>query len=83
MEVIKIILSVIYILLAAALVIVVLLQESKDSGLSGSIGGGSVDTFFGQNKGRTADALKKKLTAYGAGAFIILSLILSYLVLKK
>ena len=75
----KIFLAVIYVVLAVALIIVVLLQESKDAGLSGVITG-TAETFFGQNKGRSAEERKKKFTAYGAFAFIVLSLVLAYIV---
>lgn len=77
---IKILLALIYVILAVFLIIVVLLQESKEAGLSGAITG-AAETFFGQNRGRTPDAIKKRFTAYGAFAFIILSLILAYIVI--
>ena len=48
--------------LALALVLLVLLQSGKDNGLSGSISGGSTDTYYGQNKGRSRDKLLARLT---------------------
>lgn len=47
----KIILSVIFILICVALTVVVLLQEGKSAGL-GAISG-MADTYWGKNKGRS------------------------------
>lgn len=81
MDILKIVLAVIYVLLCVGLVIVVLFQNSKQQGLSGAIAG-TAETFFGKNKGRTIDAKLKKWTAIGAGAFLVLSLVLAFLVVK-
>ena len=48
--------------LALALVLLVLAQSGKDNGLSGSISGGTTDTYYGQNKGRSRDKLLARLT---------------------
>ena len=49
--------------LALVLVLLVLLQSGKDNGgLSGSISGGSTDTYYGQNKSRSRDKLLARLT---------------------
>ena len=48
--------------LALVLVLLVLLQSGKDTSLSGSISGGSTDTYYGQNKGRSRDKLLARLT---------------------
>lgn len=65
---------VLQLVLAVALILVVLLQQSKGEGL-GSIGGGA-QLFF--TKSRGLDALLNRLTPYVAGAFLLLSVILSY-----
>ena len=80
MDIVKTVLGAIYIILCAILVVVILFQNSKQQGLSGAIAG-TAETFFGKNKGRTIDAKLKKYTAVGAGAFIILSVVLAYLML--
>jgi len=49
--------------------------------LSGAIAG-TAETFFGKNKGRTIDAKLKKYTAFGAAAFIILSIVLALMVIR-
>ena len=51
MEILEIILVVLMIAAAAVLVFAVLRQSSKSQGLSGAIGGGSSDTYYGQGKG--------------------------------
>ena len=66
-----------HLVISIVLIIVVLLQQSKQAGLSGAVAGGA-DTFFGKNKGRTVDAILKKITAVLAVLFIVVSLVLAY-----
>ena len=66
-----------HVVFSVILIIVVLLQKSKEAGLSGAVGGAN-GTFFGKNKGRTVDAMLKKLTGVFAILFIITSLALAY-----
>ena len=75
------IIGAVYIVLCVTLVIVILFQNSKQQGLSGAIAG-TAETFFGKNKGRTIDAKLKKYTAFGAAAFIILSIVLAFMVIS-
>ena len=51
-DIIRIVLMGIFILVCIALSIVVLMQESKQQGLSGTISG-AADTYWGRNKGRS------------------------------
>lgn len=74
----KIILSVILVLLALFLTVVVLLQESKTSGMSGAIGGGS-DTFLSKNKSKSWNAKLANWTKIVAIAFMILTLVVCLL----
>ena len=53
MEVLKIVLTVVYIIVSLALVILVLMQEGKSAGL-GSISG-AAETYWGKNKGRSME----------------------------
>lgn len=69
-------LIVVQIIVSLVLVVIVLLQESKSAGLSGSIAGGA-ETFFGKNKGRSMDSILKKITAVVAVIFLITSVLLS------
>ena len=63
------------VLIVSALIIIVtvMLQQSKQQGLSGAIAGGA-DTFFDKNKGRTKDALLAKLTKIVATVFCVTAL---------
>ena len=60
--------------ICALLTLVISIQESKSMGLGASFGGGGGDSFFGTS---TA-AVLKKFTAYLAGIFMIVCLILSF-----
>ena len=50
-------------LISIVLMIVVLMQEGKDSGLSGTLTG-SADSYWAKNKGRSKDAVIKKVTVF-------------------
>ena len=70
---------IVQIILALVLIVVVLFQSGNEEGLSSSIAGGS-SNFFGKNKGKTADAKLKKLTAWVAILFLISSVLLGLFV---
>lgn len=63
------------VLLACALflIVAVLLQNSK-KGLSGAIAGGSSDTYFGKNKGKSKQKKLSKLTAIASIIFVVVAL---------
>lgn len=73
----KIILSVIFILICMALTVVVLLQEGKSAGL-GAISG-MADTYWGKNKGRSMEGNLQKFTTFAAVAFMVLAIVLNLL----
>ena len=75
MEALKLIVQIIYILVCIALTFVVLRQEGKQAGLSGSLVGAG-ETYWSKNKGRSVEGTLEKVTKYLAGAFIVLSIIL-------
>ena len=75
MEVLKIVLTVVYIIVSLALVILVLMQEGKSAGL-GSISG-AAETYWGKNKGRSMEGTLVKITKWLAVAFILLSVVLN------
>ena len=66
-------LIIIHVVISVVLIAVVLLQHGKQQGLSGAIAGGA-ETFFGKNKGRTIDAVLKKVTAVVAVLFVASSI---------
>ena len=74
----KIILSVILVLLCVFLTVVVLLQESKTSGMSGAISGGA-DTFLSKNKSKSWNAKLAGWTRWVAIGFMVLALVVCLL----
>ena len=80
MTALQYVLSIIIILLSIGISILVLMQESKQQGLSGAISG-AAETFFGKNKGRTMEAKLEKWTKIAGVAFFVLALVSSLLVL--
>ncbi len=56
------------------IVILVMLQESRQAGLSGAIAGGS-DSFFEKNKGRSKEARLAFLTKILAVVFFVTTLV--------
>ncbi len=80
MSTLEIVLGVFLILLSVLLIAIVLMQKSREGGLSGAIAGGS-DTFFGKNKGRTNEARLAKMTRYIAIVFFVLAFAATLLIL--
>lgn len=75
MGVLRIILTVIFILDCLALTVIVLMQEGKAAGL-GSISG-AAETYWGKNKGRSMEGLLVKLTKVLAVLFMVLAAVLN------
>lgn len=69
-------LTIIHVVISVILVVAVLMQHGKQQGLSGAIAGGA-ETFFGKNKGKTIDAILKKVTAIVAILFVASSITLA------
>ena len=78
MSVIRVILTVIYILLGVAISIVILMQEGKSNGLGSTIGG-MADSYWSKNKGRSMEGALEHFTRYGAIIFMLITLILNVL----
>ena len=78
MAVVKVIVTIIFALICLALTVIVLMQEGKSGGLSGSVAG-STETYWGRNKGRSMEGKLEKITKYLAIGFIVLSLVLNIL----
>lgn len=74
MGILRTVLTVIFVLDALALTVIVLLQEGKSAGL-GTIAG--ANSYWEQNKGRSAEGKKILWTKIAAVAFIVLALILN------
>ena len=69
-------LTIIFIIIAIALAILVLSQEGKDNGFTGSFTG-SVDTYWSKNKKHSKEARMQRATAILGALFIIIAAILS------
>ncbi len=77
MNVLKIIITIIYIIDCIALTVVVLMQEGKQKGLGVIGGGNTTDTYWGQNKMRSKEGVLIKSTKAMAILFIVLSVVLN------
>ena len=75
MSVVKIILSIVFILICIALTVIILMQEGKSAGL-GSIAG-AADTYWGKNKGRSMEGMLVKVTRILVILFILISAVLN------
>ncbi len=75
MEVLRIILTIIFILVSIALTVLVLMQEGKQAGL-GAISG-AAETYWGKNKGRSMEGRLVRITKYLAVAFLLLAVLLN------
>ena len=69
-------LTIVFILVAIALAILVLKQEGKDNGFTGSLTG-TVDSYWSKNKKHSKEAVIQKVTALLGALFIIIAALLS------
>lgn len=74
MGILRIILTIIFVLVSIVLTAIVLMQEGKSAGL-GAIAGSN--SFWEQNKGRSTEGKLVLLTKILAVAFIVLALLLN------
>lgn len=75
MEILRIILTVIFIIAGLAITVVVLMQEGKAQGL-GAISG-VADTYWGKNKGRSMEGMLVKATTALVVLFLIIAVLLN------
>jgi len=75
MAVLKIVLTVIFILICLVLAAIVLLQEGKAAGL-GAISG-AAESYWGKNKGRSMEGALVKITRWLTVAFLVMAIILN------
>ena len=71
----RIILTIVFVLLCIAMTVIVLMQEGKSAGL-GTISG-AADSYWGQNKGRSMEGALVKSTKFAAVLFIVLAAVLN------
>ena len=75
MAVVKVLLSIIYVVLGIAISVVILMQEGKSAGL-GSVAG-MADTYWGKNKGRSMEGGLVRGTIIMGVIFFVLSIVLN------
>ena len=75
MAVLKMILTIVFIIISIALTVIILMQQGKNAGL-GAIAGGS-ETYWGKNKGRSMEGMLDKITKILVAAFIIIAAVLN------
>ena len=75
MEILKIVLTILFVIDCIVLTALVLLQEGKSEGL-GAISG-AADSFWGQNKGRSMEGALVKATRICAVLFLVLAVALN------
>ncbi|MCI6675311.1 MAG: preprotein translocase subunit SecG [Clostridiales bacterium] len=75
MEILKIALTVVFVIVCLALTVIVLFQEGKSAGL-GAISG-VADTYWGKNKGRSVEGKLEKFTTVLAVLFMVLAVVLN------
>ncbi|HIS81842.1 MAG TPA: preprotein translocase subunit SecG [Candidatus Scatomonas merdavium] len=76
MAVIRTILTLLFLIDCVALIIIVLMQQGKSQGL-GALAGEMSETYWGRNKGRSAEGNLKKATRIMAIVFIVLAVVLN------
>ena len=75
MEVLRIVLTVLFVIDCIGLTVIILMQEGKSQGL-GSIAG-MAETYWGKNKGRSMEGNLVKATRIMAVLFFILAMVLN------
>lgn len=75
MEILKIILTVVFIIVSVFLTVIILMQEGKSAGL-GAIAG-AAETYWGKNKGRSMEGRLVTGTKILVALFLILAVVLN------
>ena len=74
MGIIEIVAGVLLAVSSIVIILIVLVQDSKEQGLTSAIGGGYNDSFYGKNSGNTRDAKLNKITRICAVILFIVTL---------
>ena len=75
MQILRTILTILFVIACIALTVVVLMQEGKSQGL-GAIAG-AADTYWGKNKGRSMEGGLVKATTVMGVLFFVLAVVLN------
>lgn len=79
MEILRTILTVVYIIIALIVIILALIQTKEDAGLSSTITGSSTNNFYEKNKGKTKEGKQKRSMIVLSIIFAILTIVLGIL----
>jgi preprotein translocase subunit SecG len=74
----SIVLSILLIIVALFMIVTVLMQSSDDDGM-GALSGRSNDSYFSRSKAKTMEARLALGTKIGAGAFVVLSILMLFI----
>ena len=75
MQILRTILTILFVIDCIALTVVVLMQEGKSQGLGASAG--AADTYWGKNKGRSMEGGLVKATTVMGVLFFVLAVVLN------
>lgn len=75
MAVLRIILTVVFIIVSIAIAAIILMQEGKSAGLG--VISGAAETYWGKNKGRSMEGKLEKITKWLIIAFMVIAVILN------
>ena len=80
-DILRNILTVVYVINCLVLIVICLMQSKDDEGASGAIVGGSSSSFYEKNKGRTKEGKLKRLTIILGITFVVLTIVLGILIM--
>lgn len=75
MELLKTLLTILFIIISLVITVVILMQEGKQAGL-GAIAG-AADTYWGKNKGRSMEGMLVTITKIAVAVFLLLAVVLN------
>lgn len=78
-DILKNVITVIYVINCLVLIVICLMQSKEDEGASGAIVGGSSSSFYEKNKGRTKEGMLKRWTIILGITFVVLTIVLGIL----
>ena len=67
---------IVLLIISVILAIVVMMQEGKEGGLKSSISGTN-ETYWSKNKGKSKEAVLRKITAVLGALYLVIALLLS------
>lgn len=72
-----VVVGILLVISALILIVTVLLQESKQNGMSAV--SGAAETFFGKNKAKGLEAKLALITKVAAAVFVVLSIVMMFI----